>query len=132
MLTAHIDDHGAYTPHQIPKGHFVPGVASILPTVALEKETAEALSAWTGQQDHQDVGGKFYEVGQIGYRRGVPLHDLLGAIRYWTEQAVIARRHDGPDQKATAPEKDRIQDAATEFAVLARHYVIRGYQDAVR
>jgi hypothetical protein len=132
MLTARIEGCGAYNSHQIPEGHLVPAEATIPPAVALEKEIAESLSAWPGQQDHQDVAGRFYEVGQIGYRRGVPLHNLLGAIRYWMEQAVAGRRPGGPDQKATALEKDHIQDAATEFAVFVRHCVIRGYQDAVR
>jgi hypothetical protein len=133
MLTAPIDDHSAYAPHQIPEEHLVPGEAATLPTVALEKEIAESLRAWPGQQDHQDDAGRFYEVGQIGYRRGVPLHNLLGAIRYWTEQAVVARVAGGPDQKAvTLEENQHIQDAATEFALFVKHYVVRGYQDAVR
>ena len=134
MLTARIEYRSAFKPHHITEEQFVPDEAAIFLTVALGKEVAESLSAWTGQQDHQYVAGRFYEVGQIGFRLGVPLRKLLLAIHQWTEKAFVARRSGGPNRRAIAlHEKDQnIQDAATEFDTFVRHYVIRGYEDAVR
>ena len=115
-------------------GDAVAGEAPIRSTVVLEQEVADSLTAWLEQQEYQAIAEKFYEIGQAGFRHGIPLQELFAVIRRWTEQAVVAKSRKQPGRKTfSGNQKDReIQDAAAEFTAAVRHYLIRGYQDAFR
>jgi len=133
MLTAQIEDRTQET-HHVADRQTVSGDAPLFPIVALEQQVTESLTGWIEQQDHHDVAETFRQIGQIGFRRGVQLHDLLQAIHRWTKQAIVTRIQESTDSKSTTmyQKHQNLQHAALEFGAFVRHYVIRGYQDAVR
>jgi hypothetical protein len=115
-------------------GHAVAGEAPIPLTVVLEKEITDNLTNWLDQQEYQAIAEKFYEIGQVGFRLGIPLRELFMVICRWTERKIVSRSPSQPSKKAftrnlKCPE---IKDAAAEFTAFVRHFLIRGYQDAVR
>lgn len=115
-------------------GHALAGEAPIPLTVVLEKEVTDNLTAWLEQQEYQAIAEKFYEIGQVGFRLGIPLRELFTVIRRWAERAVASKNRSQPCEKAfTRNQKyPESKDVAAEFAAFVRHFLIRGYEDAVR
>ena len=110
------------------------GEAPIPPTVVLQQEVTESLTAWLEEQECQAIAEKFYRIGQVSLRQGIPLQKLFKVIHRWTEQVLMSQSLKRPCMKAfTSNGKSReTQDAAEEFMAFVRHYLIRGYQDAIR
>jgi hypothetical protein len=112
----------------------VVGEAPIPPTIVVEKEVTDSLTAWLEHQDNQAIAGKFYEIGQVGFRHGIRLQKLVKVIRRWTEEAVVSKSPSQPCRnRDTRNQKERqTHDPTTEFLAFVRHYLITGYHDAAR
>ena len=133
MFVELVEDKSIQDSHEIIERHTVSDEAQILAILAVEPEITESLAAWR-KQEYQTVAERFYRIGEIGFRRGIPLQKVLQAIHHQTEQAVGARRSSGPGHEASSfnQEDQKGPNPITEFTHFAQYYVIRGYEDAVR
>jgi hypothetical protein len=72
------------------------------------------LQAWRDTQDDVVLTRGLYDIGQTAFRHGIPLPELLRAVRRWVQP------------------NDRVLAMPTAAAAFVTHFLTRGYEDAVR
>jgi hypothetical protein len=72
----------------------------------------DLLQAWKTTRDDVVLTGGLYDIGQTAFRHGIPLPELLSAVNRWVQPN---------DYTLTMP-----------TSTFVAHFLIRGYEDAVR
>ena len=67
MLAAWTQEYRTSHPCCIPAKHLLLGEGSASSVDCAREEIADNLNGWAEQDNHPDVAGRFYEIGQIGF-----------------------------------------------------------------
>ena len=89
-----------------------PAVATPDFVAEFRNQLDRGFQLWRRGEDPHSLAGAAYRFAQDRYRTGTPIDQVTDALEAWRKQ-----------QPATF---------ADSYCAFVRHYVIRGYQDAVR